>query len=202
MTNIFLFNGKVGIEISWARNSHTFFSWQKICEQQSRASSILSIMANSAKKIPGEGQKTIFFQSIFYKQNPRSRVVKAHFFYWQKKHPKHNHILDVKKMRSRTTFVLPFGKFFRKIPGHKLQSIFFSMANFVSNNLGQRPLLFYGKFWEKLVAGPGISKAYFANRVREISRGRDFKGLIFFSLGKVGAGISKNCWARGGPFKG
>ena len=73
----------------------------------------------------------------------------------------------------------------------------------MANLLGQTFFVLHdGKFCkEKLEAGPGFQFSTFADRAREISWGRDFKRLNFFSLGKVGAGASKNCWARGGPFK-
>lgn len=79
----FLFNGKFAIEISRARNS--FFSLANLVSNSPEQGlpTILSIMANSARK-KLQGQTTIFFQRHFFnKQNTWSRVVKAHLFEWQ-----------------------------------------------------------------------------------------------------------------------
>ena len=68
----FLFNGKFGIEISWARNSHVYvyFFVGKSCEQQSGALPYFFNMANSARKnFAGQGQTPTFFKGLFYKQN-------------------------------------------------------------------------------------------------------------------------------------
>lgn len=94
--------------------------------------------------------------------------------------------------------LLPLGKFSGNFQGKNFNHFFFD-GKFVGADFF---LLHDGKFCkEKLEAGPGFQFSTFADRVREISWGRDFKRLNFFSLGKVGAGASKNCWARGGPFK-
>ena len=97
------------------------------------------------------------------------------------------------KLTSNITFcphVVAFRQIFRKFPGQKISIISFSMANL----LGQTFFLLHdGKFCkEKLEAGPGFQFSTFADRVREISWGRDFKrDNLFFSWQSRGRGFKK-----------